>query len=204
MLAWVPMASMVTIQPSSARVASSSGIAVFSFDFAAVARCPITTPAPAAKALTRCSGVASTLPERRLVLPSMATTASVSRAGRIPLTQCRNAASNSSGSIRPNRRPKVSCDGIPASSLRYPRSQSSFSFAQSSISTKVSAPTRTALTATTSNSTRSCSIFPACLGSVIDTNTSAKRNRFPVSMDYPKKTENYTNQPPVNSPRVTH
>jgi hypothetical protein len=41
----------------------------------AVARCPRTSPAPAAKALTRCSGVASTLPERRLVLPSMATTA---------------------------------------------------------------------------------------------------------------------------------
>lgn len=44
---WVPMASMVTMLLSSARVASSSGMAVFSFDFSAVARCSSTNPAPA-------------------------------------------------------------------------------------------------------------------------------------------------------------
>ena len=50
------MVSMVAMRPSSAKVASSSGVAVFSLDFPAVARCPITAPAPAAKALTRCGG----------------------------------------------------------------------------------------------------------------------------------------------------
>jgi hypothetical protein len=43
-------------------------MAVFSFNFSA----PSTSRAPAAKPLTR--GVASTLPERRLALPSIATT----------------------------------------------------------------------------------------------------------------------------------
>ena len=52
------------------------------------------------EALTRCSGVASTLPVRRLVLPSMATTVSAPSAGRTVPTQRRNAASNSLGSIQ--------------------------------------------------------------------------------------------------------
>ena len=56
MLAWVPMASMVTMQPSSARTDSSCGIAVFSLDFSAVACWPSTSPTPAAKALTSCRG----------------------------------------------------------------------------------------------------------------------------------------------------
>lgn len=53
MFGCVPIASMVTMLPSSAKVASSSGMAVFSFDFSAVARCPSTQLAWAAKALTR-------------------------------------------------------------------------------------------------------------------------------------------------------
>jgi hypothetical protein len=60
------MASMVTMQPSSASVESNSGIAVFSLDFCAVAGWPSTRPAPAAYALTRSSGVASIFPLRRL------------------------------------------------------------------------------------------------------------------------------------------
>ena len=51
-VACVPMASIVTMQPSSASVLSNSGVAVFSFDFLAVARCSSTSPAPAAKPLT--------------------------------------------------------------------------------------------------------------------------------------------------------
>jgi hypothetical protein len=34
---------------------------------------------------------------------------------------------------------------------------------------------------------------------VIVTNTSARRSLLSVSMGHPKKTENYTNQPTVNS-----
>jgi len=39
------MASIVTMQPSKAKLTNHSGVAVFSFDFAAVARCPWTNPA---------------------------------------------------------------------------------------------------------------------------------------------------------------
>ncbi|EXI76581.1 MAG: hypothetical protein AW10_04143 [Candidatus Accumulibacter appositus] len=197
------MASMVTIQPSSARVASSSGIAVFSFDFSAVARCPSTRPAWAAKALTRCRGVEPTLPERRLVFPSMATTSPFASAGSTWPTQRTKAAPNWSGSIAAKTRPMVSCDGMPCSSFRYCRSHSSFSFAQASISTKVSAPDRTALTDTTSNSIRSCSTLVACLGSRTPTQTSTSRTLFSALMENSKKTENYTNQGAVNSPFVT-
>jgi len=77
----VPMASRVTMQSSSARVTGNSGMAVFSFDSTAVARRPSTKPAWAAKALTRGKGVASAFPERRLVLPSMASTSSFARTG---------------------------------------------------------------------------------------------------------------------------
>lgn len=108
---------------------------------------------------------------------------SVPSTGRIDPTQRRKAASNSSGLSRPNKRPNVSCEGMPFSR----RSQSSFSFAHSSISTKVSAPTSTALTATTSNSTRPCSTLLACLGSVIDTNTSARHSLLSASMRHPKR-----------------
>jgi hypothetical protein len=76
---------MVTVQPFSARVESGSGIAVISLDFSAVARCPSTRPVPAAKADTRCSAVRPTPPERRLVLPSMATISSP-RAGKTLFT----------------------------------------------------------------------------------------------------------------------
>jgi hypothetical protein len=164
---------------------------------------PRTSPAPAAKALTRCSGVASTLPERRLVLPSMATTASVPRLGTIALTQRRKAASNSSGSIRPNRRPKGVVRG---NAIFQPQVAAQpiqpFLRPQLNLNKGVGA-NQTPLTATTSSSTRSCSTLPACLGSEIDTNTSASRSLLPVSMAHPKKTENYTNQAPVNSPSAT-
>src|SRR5271165_1398690 len=86
-------------------------------DFSAVARCPSTRPAPAAKAETRCSAVASTPPERRLVLPSMATISAPS-AGKMLLTQRRKADSNCSGSINPKMRPNVSCDGMPCSNRK--------------------------------------------------------------------------------------
>ncbi|TLD47258.1 MAG: hypothetical protein FAZ92_00447 [Accumulibacter sp.] len=194
MLGCVPIASIVTMQPSSARVVSSSGMAVFSFDFAAVARCPRTTPAWAAKALTRCNGVAPAFPERRLVLPSIATTSSRLNAGTTWPTQRRKAAPNSPGSIAANTRPNVSWQGMPCSSFRYWRSQSSFSFAQASISTKPSAPESTAHTATTSISTKSCSTFLACRGSRTPTHTSINRTLPPASMENSKKTENYTNQ----------
>src|SRR5579863_9289524 len=179
MLAWVPMASMVTVQPCRAKVESNSGMAVFSFDFSAVAHCPRTNPAFAAKAETRCRAVASTPPERRLVFPSRATTWPPS-AGKWLLTQRRNAAANSLASMSPNSRPKVSCEGMPLTKRKYFRNHSIFSLAHSSISTNVSAPTNTALTATTNNSTRSCSTFQPCLGSVMDTNTSASRNLLSV------------------------
>jgi len=52
----VPIASIVTMQPSMSSTCKSCGIAVISFDFSSVATCPSTTPAPAANALTRCSG----------------------------------------------------------------------------------------------------------------------------------------------------
>ncbi len=102
------MASIVTMQPSSAKVANSSGIAVFSFDLAAVARCPKTNPACAANALTRCNGVASTFPDRRLVFPSIATTSPWANDGTTWPTQRKNAALNSSGAIAAKTLPKVS------------------------------------------------------------------------------------------------
>ena len=131
MLGWVPMASMVTMQPSSAMLASNSGIAIFSFDFAAVARCPSTRPAPATKALTKCNGVPSTLPERRLVLPSRATTSSFSSLGATLLTQRRKAAPNAFAPIVAKTRPKGwpktrlrgSCEGMRCSRRRYCRNQ---------------------------------------------------------------------------------
>jgi len=58
---------------------------------------------------------------------------------------------------------------------RQPRSQSSFSRARDSILTNVPAPTNTALIATTSNSTRSCSTSAACLGSAAKSNTPGSR-----------------------------
>ena len=100
----VPIASMVTLQPVSDSVESNSGMAVISLDLTAVARCPSTSPAPAAKAETKCSAVASTPPDRRLVLPSTATI-SVPRAGKMLPAQRRKADSNWSGSISPKRRP---------------------------------------------------------------------------------------------------
>lgn len=54
---------------------------LFSFDFAAVARCPRTRPAWPANALTRFSGVAPIFPDRRLILPSIATTSPFVKAG---------------------------------------------------------------------------------------------------------------------------
>jgi hypothetical protein len=57
-----------------------------------------TEVAPAAKAETRCSAVASTPPERRLVLPSMATISAPRTGKRLPAPG-RKAASNCSGSI---------------------------------------------------------------------------------------------------------
>jgi hypothetical protein len=74
---WVwTFASSVTMQPSRCRVSSSSGIAAISFDSPSTARWPSASPRPLAQALTRCSGLCSRrrLPERRTVLPSIATT----------------------------------------------------------------------------------------------------------------------------------
>ncbi len=72
MAVWMPIASIVTMQPLMSSVVSSSGIAVISLYFSAVAVCPSTTPTSAANAFTRCSGAAALLVVRRLVLPSMA------------------------------------------------------------------------------------------------------------------------------------
>jgi hypothetical protein len=83
------------------------------------------------------------------------------------------------------------------------RSQSSFSFLHTSTATNVSAPDRTAQTATPSNFTNRCSTFFACLGSRTPTQTSSKRTVFSAFMENPKKTENYTNQRAVNSAFVT-
>jgi hypothetical protein len=52
MLGCVPMASMLTMRPWSAKVSNSCGIAVFALDFSAVAYCPKAMEASAAKALT--------------------------------------------------------------------------------------------------------------------------------------------------------
>jgi hypothetical protein len=91
----VPIASMVTMQPSMSSTLSSSGIAVISLDFSAVAVWPSTTPALAAKALTRWNGAAAALLiVRRLELPSMAMTGSFPSAGMMRPTQVRNACSN--------------------------------------------------------------------------------------------------------------
>ena len=184
-LACVRIASIVTIKPSRASVARRSGTAVFSFDFAAVARCPSTSPAPATKALTRCSGVALTLPERRLVLPSIAN--GIGPDGRknsaypaperlfklVGVNQTKRAPK---GVVRRNAIFQIQVTTQPVETFLRP--QLNFD------------ATSTALTAITINSTRSCSTFAACLGSLIDTNTSAKRSSLPISMACPKKTEN--------------
>jgi hypothetical protein len=113
----LPLASMGTVQPVSDSAESNSGMATISLDLTAVARCPSTSPTPAAKDETNCSAVASTPSDRRLVLPSTATI-SVPRAGKTLPTQRRKAGSNWSGSISPRRRPKVSWEGTPWSSSK--------------------------------------------------------------------------------------
>src|SRR5271157_3592033 len=49
---WVPIASMVTMQPGRSRIFKSSGIAVISFDFSSTFRWPRTSSFSAAHALT--------------------------------------------------------------------------------------------------------------------------------------------------------
>jgi hypothetical protein len=117
----------------------------------------------------------------------MATTSPFASTGNTWSTQRTKAAPNSSGSIAAKTRPKVSCEGMPCSSFRYCRNHPSFSFAQASISTKVSAPDRTALTETTSNSIRSCSTFVVCLGSRTPTQTSTNRNLLSAPHGKPQK-----------------
>jgi hypothetical protein len=199
MLGCVPMASMVTMQPSRAKVASSSGMAVFSFDFAAVARCPRTRPAWAANALTRCKGVAPlSRPTTRLAVDG--DDFAVRQPGTTWPTQRRKAAANSSGSIAAKTRPNVSWQGMPCSSFRYFRSQSSFSFAQASISTKVSAPDRTAQTGH-HQQLHQVVLDLRRLPWVAHAHPDVDQPNFSsASMEIPKKTENYTNQRAVNSP----
>ena len=82
---------------------------------------------------------------------------------------------------KPNRRPKVSCDGIPFSSFRKRRSQSIRSFPHASMPTKSSTPQTMAQTARTSISTRSCFDRPATRGSGIAPKASAIDRLLPVS-----------------------
>ncbi len=74
-------------------------------------------------------------------------------------------------------------------SLRYNHKVASqpvqLSLAHNSISTKVSAQTRTALTGGTKNSTKLSSTFSAWRGSCIGANTSANHNRPGVSIFSP-------------------
>ena len=189
MLGWVPMASMVTMQPSSAKVASSSGMAVFSFDFSAVARCPSTSPAPAAKALTRCSGVASTFPERRLVLPSMATTSSVPKAGSKPVHPAPKGRPNS---LRIDRRKHAAKRVVRGDAVLQSRDTAATSPASLSPMprfrrNRVRPGQYRALTATTSISTRSCSTFVACLGSRTTRIRPPTAILLSVSMETPKR-----------------
>ena len=121
---WQPIASSVTIQPSSRRVSSSSGIAVISFDLPSTARWPSASPRPLAQALTRCSGPRSwrRLPERRTALPSTATTSRSIPSAR-DCAQRVKQASNASGSMSMNTRRKVSCEGMPFGRARKVPSQ---------------------------------------------------------------------------------
>ena len=105
-------------------MSSSSGTAVISFDLPSTARWPSARPRPLAQALTRCSGPRSwrRLPDRRTVLPSIATTSrsaptASDRAQRV------KQASNASGSMSMNTRRKVSCEGMPFGRARKVSSQ---------------------------------------------------------------------------------
>ena len=129
MAVWQPIASMVTMQPSSASSRSRRGMAVISLDFASVATCPSTSPLAVAQALTRCSG--------RLARPRDRASGAAS-CRRWPPPRPRPAApttrlhpgqeaapGTAAGSSRANTRPKVSCDGMPFGSARNVRSQAS-------------------------------------------------------------------------------
>ena len=89
-----------------------------------------TTPKPVARALTRCSGRHVSLPLRRLVLPSTATTVPGSSAGISPDTHRRKLDSTARASSMPKTRPMVSCEAMPCSSFTNRLNQSSRSSAQ--------------------------------------------------------------------------
>ena len=100
MARWQPIASMVTTAPSIAIMSSSAGMATISLDFAATATCPNTSRCRAAKAETMWIGSLAFFlePERREVLPSMATWSGPS--GQVSRTQDVKAPENSAGSMR--------------------------------------------------------------------------------------------------------
>ncbi len=135
---------------SSASWSSSSGTAVISFDLPSTQRWPSTRPCSLAHALTTCRADCSRpwSNERRMVLPSMATT-SRSNLSASESTQAVNPASNASGSISMNTRRKVSCEGMPFAKSRNVLSQASLLRpyrAMSSVSVRLSHIDRSPLT----------------------------------------------------------
>src|SRR3954464_2059907 len=102
--------------------------------------------------------------ERRIVLPSMATTSRSKPAMSEP-AQAVKPASKASGSISMNTRPKVSCEGMPFGSSRKVRSQSSLLRPYKAMSSQLSAQAITAHTAITRMAVRRCSILPPQRGS---------------------------------------
>jgi len=153
---------------SSASWSSSSGTAVISFDLPSTQRWPSTRPCSLAQALTTCSGDCSRpwSKERRIVLPSMATTSRSNLSTSEP-THAMNPALKASGSIRMNTRRKVSCEGMPFGSSRNVLSQASLLRPYSAMSSQLSAQAITADTAMTKISSKRCSTLPEPRGSSI-------------------------------------
>ena len=194
---------IVTIQPSSARVAKSSGMAVFSFDFCAVARCPRTSPAPAAKALTRCSGVASDLARAATGLafdggPRVSTKAGCNRPdpaaeGRFKLVRVNQAEQAPEGVVRGNAifRPQVAAQPIQP-----------FLCPQLNLNKRVG-PNQYPIDGNDQQLDQV--VFDlASLPGVGNRDEYIRQPQFASRLHgIPKKTENYTNQAIVNSPRAT-
>jgi hypothetical protein len=176
------MASRVTMLFASASWSSSSGTAVISFDLPSTQRWPSTRPCSLAQALTTCSADCSRpwSNERRMVLPSMATTSRSNLSASEP-TQAVNPASNASGSISMNTRRNVSCEGMPFGKSRNVLSQASLLRPYSAMSSQLSAQAITAQTAITSTSTRRCSTLPGQRGS-----STATRYWPSFSIDMPR------------------
>ena len=154
---WQCIASAVTICPSRASSANSSGRASISLLSPATFCWPSTSRCSTAQALTRCSGRRPRWRSklRLAVLPSTATTSPAPASWANAATKRPKLASKASGSSSRKSREKVSWLGMPPSRRRKRRRNGSLARPNRAMSTQPSAPHRVAASAISRISNRS-------------------------------------------------